>query len=131
MVLIKRLEQIVAEAAQQSSEQERVAEKAERDTDDLKMAQYMSGFIGEEFVGFVSSVTSFGMYIELENMCEGLVHVKSLNDDYYIYDENTLSMTGERTKKRYAIGDDVIVRVEKVDIDAREVDFVIIKKIEA
>jgi ribonuclease R len=128
---IKRLEQIVAEAAQQSSEQERVAEKAERDTDDLKMAEYMSGFIGEEFVGFVSSVTSFGMYIELENMCEGLVHVKSLNDDYYIYDEDTLSMTGERTKKRYAIGDDVVVRVEKVDIDAREVDFVIIKKIEA
>lgn len=127
---ISQLEQIVAEAAQQSSEQERVAEKAERDTDDLKMAEYMSGFIGEEFLGFVSSVTSFGMYIELENMCEGLVHVKTLSDDYYIYDEDSLSFTGERTKKRYTIGDELVVRVEKVDIDAREVDFIIVKKIE-
>lgn len=127
---IKKLEQIVAEASQQSSEQERVAEKAERDTDDLKMAQYMGQFIGEEFNGFISSVTNFGLYIELENMCEGLVHVKTLNDDYYIYDEDNLAMHGERTKKRYTIGDEVVVRVEKVDIDAREVDFVMIKKIE-
>ncbi|MBN2898078.1 MAG: ribonuclease R [Clostridia bacterium] len=128
---IKRLEQIVAEASLQSSEQERLAEQAERDTDDLKMAEYLSGFIGEEFVGFVSTVTSFGMYIELENMCEGLVHVKSLMDDYYIYDEDTMSMTGERTKKRYTVGDEVIIVVDKVDIDARTVDFVIVKKLEA
>jgi ribonuclease R len=127
---INRLEHIVAEAAQQSSDQERVAEQAERDTDDLKMTQYMSQFIGEEFKGFVSSVTAFGMYIELDNMCEGLVHVKTLNDDYYIYDEDNLALVGERTKKRYTIGDDVIVRVEKTDIDAREVDFIVIKKIE-
>jgi len=127
---INKLENIVAEAALQSSEQERVAEQAERDTDDLKMAEYMSQFIGEEFVGFVSSVTSFGMYIELENMCEGLVHVKTLNDDYYNYDENTLSLVGERSKRRYTIGDDIVVRVEKVDVDAREVDFIVIKKIE-
>lgn len=94
------------------------------------MAQYMGQFIGEEFNGFISSVTNFGLYIELENMCEGLVHVKTLNDDYYIYDEDNLAMHGERTKKRYTIGDEVVVRVEKVDIDAREVDFVMIKKIE-
>lgn len=127
---IKRLEGIVEEAAKRSSEQERVAEKAERDTNDLKMAQYMRQFVGEEFNGFISSVTSFGLYIELENMCEGLVHVKSLNDDYYIYDEENLVMHGERTKKRYTIGDEVVVRVEKVDIDAREIDFAMIKKIE-
>ncbi len=127
---IKRLEQIVAEASLQSSEQERVAEKAERDTDDLKMAQYMSQFIGEEFNGFISSVTSFGLYVELDNMCEGLVHVKSLNDDYYIYDEDNLALQGERLKKRYTIGDTVVVKVEKVDIDAREIDFIMIKKIE-
>lgn len=127
---ISRLEHIVAEAAQQSSDQERVAEQAERDTNDLKMTQYMSQFIGEEFKGFISSVTSFGMYIELDNMCEGLVHVKTLNDDYYIYDEDNLALIGERTKKRYTIGDDVIVRVEKTDIDAREVDFIVVKKIE-
>lgn len=127
---INRLEQIVAEASLQSSEQERVAEKAERDTDDLKMTQYMSQFVGEEFLGFVSSVTSFGLYIELENMCEGLVHVKTLNDDYYFYEEESLSLIGERTKNRYTIGDEVIVRVEKTDIDAREVDFIMIKKVE-
>lgn len=128
---VAKLEHIVAEAAQQSSDQERVAEQAERDTDDLKMTQYMSQFVGEEFNGFISSVTSFGMYIELENMCEGLVHVKTLDDDYYIFDEDTLSMVGERTKKRYTIGDDVVVRVQKTDIDAREIDFIMVKKIEA
>jgi ribonuclease R len=127
---LQKLNGIVEEVSKQSSEQERLAEKAERDTDDLKITEYMSQFIGDEFEGIVSSITSFGIYVEILNLAEGLLHVRNLTDDYYYYDEKTLSMVGERTKKRFSIGDYVVVRIDSTDIDNREINFSLVRKIE-
>ncbi len=96
---INKLEGIVVTASDISSERERIAEQAERETDDLKKAEYMSQFIGEEFEGIISSVTSFGMFVELPNTIEGLVRVSDMDDDYYVYDESNMMYVGERHKK--------------------------------
>ncbi len=103
--------------------EENIATEAEREVDDLKKAEYMLDRIGEEFEGIVSSVTSFGMFVELPNTIEGLIHITALDDDYYIYDENHLCLMGERTKKIYRLGDFVKVRCSKVDIPNREIYF--------
>lgn len=124
---IADLEVIVAESSDQASKQERIAEKAERDTVDLKMAEYMSDYVGEEFDGFISSLTSFGMFIQLENTIEGLVRMVDLSDDYYVYDEANMIYIGEHTRKTYHIGDEVKVKVEKVSVKDREIDFVILE----
>ncbi|MCT4618500.1 MAG: ribonuclease R [Marinisporobacter sp.] len=124
---IKKLKAIVANAADQSSDRERIAVEAERETDDLKKTEYMSHHIGEEFEGIISSVISFGMFIELENTIEGLVRISSLVDDYYIYDGDNYSFTGERTKKTYRIGDEVRVKVIKADTAQKEIDFMLIQ----
>ena len=118
-----KLISIVDIASKQSSEMERVAQEAEREVDDLKKAEYMKERIGEEFNGIISSVTSFGLFVELPNTIEGLIHVTELKDDYYVYDEKTMSMVGERLKKVYRLGDDVKVLCTRVDIDNREVYF--------
>ncbi|WP_025161853.1 ribonuclease R [Paraclostridium bifermentans] len=125
-----QLAQIVDYASTQSSEREREAELAERDVKDIYKARYMEDRVGEEFVGIVSSVTSFGMFIELDNTVEGLVRLADMNDDYYIFDENTFTILGERTKKMYRIGDVVKIRVEKVNVDFKEIDFKLLEKIE-
>ncbi|SFC94813.1 ribonuclease R [Clostridium uliginosum] len=119
----KKLISIVDYAAKQSSERERVAQEAEREVDDLKKAEYMQDRIGEEFDGIISSVTSFGIFVELPNTIEGLVHITDLDDDYYIFDEAHLCLIGERTKKTYKLGAEVKVKCVKVDIDNREVYF--------
>ncbi len=125
-----QLAQIVDYASTQSSEREREAELAERDVKDIYKARYMEDRVGEEFVGIVSSVTSFGMFIELDNTVEGLVRLADMGDDYYIFDENTFTILGERTKKMYRIGDVVKIRVEKVNVDFKEIDFKLLEKIE-
>ena len=125
-----QLAQIVDYASTQSSEREREAELAERDVKDIYKARYMEDRVGEEFVGIVSSVTSFGMFIELDNTVEGLVRLADMSDDYYIFDENTFTILGERTKKMYRIGDVVKIRVEKVNVDIKEIDFKLLGKIE-
>ena len=102
---------------------ERRADDAERDTEKLKKAEYMMGYIGEEYEGVISGVTNFGIYVELPNTVEGLIHVSNMMDDHYIYDENTYSMTGERTKKTYKLGQKVKIRVEAADKVARTIDF--------
>ncbi|MBT2217885.1 ribonuclease R [Virgibacillus dakarensis] len=111
------------EIARHTSEMERTAVDAERETDDLKKAEYMQDRIGEEYTGVISSVTNFGMFVELENTVEGLVHVSTLTDDYYHYDERNQALIGERTSNMYRIGDEVRVRVESVNLDERAVDF--------
>ena len=129
----KRQEQLVSivdYASTQSSERERAAELAERDVKDFYKAMYMYDKIGEEFDGIVSSVTSFGMFIELPNTVEGLTRLANMRDDYYIYDDMTYTIMGERTKKTYKIGDPVRIKVENVNIDLREIDFEILYKIE-
>lgn len=122
----KKLIGIVDYASKQSSETERVAQEAEREVDDLKKAEYMQERIGQEFEGIVSSVTSFGMFVELPSTIEGLVHITALEDDYYVYDENHLALIGERTKNIYRLGDEVKVKCSKVDIENREIYFELI-----
>jgi ribonuclease R len=124
---ITNLINTVEVASRQSSEMERLAQDAEREVDDLKKAEYMQDRINEEFEGIISSVTSFGLFVELPNTVEGLVHVTALDDDYYIYDEDHLCLIGERTKKTYKLGDEVKVKCSRVDIDNREVYFDIIE----
>ncbi|MGE5701293.1 MAG: ribonuclease R [Clostridia bacterium] len=114
------------EIAEHSSQRERVAVDAERETDDLKKAEFMLERIGEEFEGVISGVTSFGLFVELPNTIEGLVHVSFLTDDYYHYHERAYAMIGERTGKQYRIGDVVAVRVAAVNVDERTIDFEIV-----
>lgn len=123
---IKKFEKAVQYASIQSSLTERVADEAEREVDDLKKAEYMKERIGQEFEGIISSVTNFGMFVELPNTVEGLVHMSTLNDDYYIYDEQHMCLIGEKTKKTYRLGDSVKIRVDKVDIDNKEIYFTLI-----
>jgi len=111
------------DVAQQSSERERVAVEAERDTDQLKKAEYMLDKVGEEFDGMISSVTNFGMFIELENSVEGLIRLSALTDDYYHFDEKVMSLIGERTSKVFRIGDDLRIRLARVNMDDHTIDF--------
>ena len=123
----ERLRKEVETASKQSSDMERVAMEAEREVDDLKKAEYMSERIGQEFDGIVSSVTNFGLFVELPNTIEGLVHMSSLDDDYYVFDERHLTLIGERTKKMYKLGEEVKIVVSKVDLASHEVYFDILK----
>lgn len=112
--------------AEHTSQRERVAVDAERETDDLKKAEYMAERIGEEFEGVISGVTSFGIFVELPNTVEGLVHVSYLTDDYYHYHEKAYALIGERTGKQFRIGDVVRVRVANVNVEERSIDFEIV-----
>lgn len=123
--MIHNLKDRAAIAAKVSSETEYQAELAERDTVDLKKVEYMQPHVGDIFEGIISSVTSFGFFVELENTIEGLVRVDSIEDDYYVFNEKILSLIGERTKKVYKIGDIVKVQLAKADIVNRKIDFVI------
>ena len=116
----------LASIAEHSSNMERRAVEAERETDELKKAEYMMDKIGEEFEGMISSVTNFGMFVELPNTIEGLIHVSYLTDDYYRYDEQHYAMIGERTGKVFRIGDEVTIRVVKVNKDERSIDFEVV-----
>ncbi|HEY4389795.1 MAG TPA: ribonuclease R [Paenibacillus sp.] len=111
------------EIAQQSSERERVAVEAERDTEQLKKAEYMLDKVGEVFPGMISSVTSFGMFIELENTVEGLIHISTMTDDYYHFHEQHMALIGERTSRIFRIGDEVEIRVARVNMDEHTIDF--------
>jgi len=116
----------LGEIAQHASDRERQAVEAERETDDLKKAEFMKDKIGEEFEGVISGVTSFGIFVELENTIEGLVHVSYLTDDYYHYHEKQYAMIGERSGKIYRIGDSVKVKCSNVNIEERSIDFEIV-----
>ncbi|MFC4768381.1 ribonuclease R [Effusibacillus consociatus] len=111
------------ETAQHSSERERLAVDAERETDLVKKVQFMENKVGEEFDGFISGVTAFGIFVELDNSIEGLVHVSYLEDDYYHHDEKQYMLVGERTGRTFRIGDQVKVRVEAVNKESRTIDF--------
>ncbi|QOR66171.1 ribonuclease R [Cytobacillus suaedae] len=116
----------LAGIAEHSSNMERRAVEAERETDSMKKAEYMLDKIGEEYDGIISSVTNFGMFVELPNTIEGLVHVSYLTDDYYRYDERHLAMIGERTGNVFRIGDEITVRVVNVNKDERSIDFEVV-----
>ncbi|UOQ48228.1 ribonuclease R [Gracilibacillus caseinilyticus] len=112
--------------AKQASLKERAAVDAEREVDDLKKAEYMQDKIGEEYDGVISSVTNFGLFVELPNTVEGLVHVSYLTDDYYHFDERAYAMIGERTGNVFQVGDAITVKVAQVNLDERSVDFEIV-----
>ncbi|KGG79553.1 ribonuclease R [Caloranaerobacter azorensis H53214] len=124
---IEKLKKKLPHVAEQSSIRERIADEAERETEDLKKVEYMSERLGEIYEGIISGVMPFGIFVELDNTIEGLVHISTLVDDYYIYDEFNHSFIGERTKKTYKIGDVVKVKVMKADIDKREIDFIFVE----
>ena len=109
--------------ARESSEREKIATKVERESEDLKKAEYMEGKIGEEYEGIVSSVTQFGIFVELPNTVEGLIRFDDLGDEYFIYDENRKRLIGERTNKTYQIGDKVKIRVKSASKMLRQIDF--------
>lgn len=114
---------VMPEIGEQTSKRERDAIDAEREVEDMKKAEYMTQFIDEEFEGVISSVTKWGMYVELPNTVEGLVHVNDLTDDYYEFDEDNLALIGRRTKAIYKIGDIVKVVVAAASKEERTIDF--------
>lgn len=111
-----------------SSSRERASVDCEREVEDMKMAEYMEGHIGEEFEGMISSVMSFGMFIQLDNLIEGLVPIKDM-DDFYHYDEETLTLTGERSHEVYRIGERVVVKVIRASKQEKMIDFEIVRKV--
>ena len=115
--------EILPDVASRSSMLERRAEEVERETVKMKKAEYMMAHIGEEFEGIISGVTEWGFYVELSNTIEGLVHVNLLTDDYYEYDREHYTLTGEDTGKVYKMGQKIRVKVSKADLATRTVDF--------
>ncbi len=122
---IKHWEQKLEPLAEHSSMKERASVECEREVDDMKMAEYMEKHIGEEFRGIISSVMSFGLFIELPNKIEGLVKIEDLKDDYYTYDESTFSLIGNKNKRGYRLGDKVNVIVTGASKNNHTIDFVI------
>ena len=112
--------------AQSSSEREKIATKVERESENLKKAEYMENHIGEEYEGIVSSVTQFGIFVELENTVEGLIRFENLGNEYFVYDEDKKILIGEKTNKTYKIGDKVNIRVISANKMLRQIDFEII-----
>ena len=109
--------------AESSSEREKVAQKVERESVDIKMAEYMEKHIGEEYDGIISSIMSFGVFVELENTVEGMIRFDKLGDEYFIYDEERKTLLGEKTKTMYHIGDKIHIRVIRADKQTRQIDF--------
>lgn len=123
---IIRLKKQSEDRSKQSSEREKVATEVERDAEKMKKAEYMEGKVGEEFEGIISSITPFGMFVELDNTVEGLVRFDNMGNEYFIYDEERKVLIGERTNKTYKIGDKVDIRVIKASKQLREIDFEIV-----
>ncbi len=120
---ISHYDRILPQVAKQCSAMERRADEAERETDKFKKCQYMSGHIGEAFEGVISGVTGWGLYVELPNTVEGLIHISELKGDYFIFDEERMELMGERTNVRYKLGQKVRVLVKGCDKLTRTIDF--------
>ena len=122
---IKALNEKLPALADHCSAREKLADEAERKTDDLKKAEFMLDKIGTEFDGIISGVANHGIYVELESTVEGLVRMTALDDDYYVYNDKHYCLIGERTRKVYRLGDLVRIRVAQVDLASRNIDFVL------
>ena len=120
---IKKYEKRAEKRAENCSERERVATKVEREAEDIKKAEFMESKIGEEYEGIVSSVTNFGIFVELDNTVEGLIRYEKLGDEYFIYNEEKRQAIGEHTRKVYQIGDKVKIRVANASKLMRQIDF--------
>lgn len=122
---IEHYADILPEIAKQSSEREKNAEEAEREYENLKKAEYMQQHVGETFTGVISSITAFGMFVELENTIEGLIRLSSMEDDYYRYEEKMYCLIGERTGTIYRIGEIVDVMVTRSSPENGQIDFIL------
>lgn len=120
---IRHYDKILSEVASRSSLTERRADEAERETEKLKKVEYMSKRIGQEYEGIISGITNYGMYVELPNTVEGMIHVTSLKDDYYFYDEERYEMIGENTRRVYKLGEKIKIVVTGADKIQRTIDF--------
>ena len=118
-------EAILPKVAEQSSKTERAADEAEREVERLKKAEYMESRIGSIYEGVISGITSYGIYVELPNTVEGMIHVSNMYDDHYIYREDSYDMVGMETGKVYTLGQKVMIRVQDADRETRTVDFVL------
>ena len=120
---IQEYKEKAEQRATMSSEREKIATKVERESEDIKKAEFMENKIGEIYEGIVSSVTQFGIFVQLENTVEGLIRFEHLGNEYFIYDENKKTLVGERTNKTYKIGDKVKIRVISASKILRQIDF--------
>ncbi len=114
--------------AQTSSECEQIATKAERESEDMKKAEFMESKVGQTYEGIISSVTNFGIFVQLDNTVEGLVRFENMDDDYYIYNDASKSITGKQYKKTYKLGDKVKIEVVSANKDLRQIDFKLMNK---
>ncbi|UUX34224.1 ribonuclease R [Fundicoccus culcitae] len=122
-----RWQDILPEIADHSSKMERRSVDAERETDALKKAEYMVDKVGQQFDGIISSVTSFGIFVQLPNTVEGLITLRKLTDDFYTFNQEHMLLIGERTNKIYRIGQSVVIEVDRVNVAEKEIDFNLIK----
>ncbi len=120
---IEHYQSKLPEVAKHSSETERRADEAERETDKLKKVEYMASHIGEIYEGVISGITSWGIYVELPNTVEGMIHVSKLPGDYFYYDENSYEMIGQDTGKKYVLGEQIKIRVDGVERFTGTIDF--------
>ncbi|MDE7282924.1 MAG: ribonuclease R [Lachnospiraceae bacterium] len=120
---IEHYQSKLPEVAKHSSETERRADEAERETDKLKKSEYMENHIGEVYEGVISGITGWGIYVELPNTVEGMIHVSKLPGDYFYYDENSYEMIGQDTGKKYVLGEQIKIRVDGVDRFTGTIDF--------
>ena len=120
---IEHYRERLSEVAKQSSAMERRADEAERETDKLKKVEYMSERIGEVFEGVISGIMNWGIYVELPNTVEGMIRVADIEDDFYVYDEKNYEMTGQRTGKKFKLGEKIVIQVYNTDKIARTIDF--------
>lgn len=125
---ISKWEEKLVYVADHSSDRERASVDCEREVEDMKMAEYMESHIGEEFDGMISSVTSFGMFVELDNLVEGLVPLRDM-PDFFVYDEERMTLTGEKSHVKYTIGERVRVKVVRASKEDKTIDFEIVKKV--
>ena len=126
--LRKKYEIEAIKYAESSSEREKVAQKVERDAEKIKKAEYMESKIGEVFDGVVSSITAFGMFVELDNTVEGLIRFEYMGNEYFIYDDERKTLTGENSKTVYRVGDEVRIEVIDADKITRNIDFKLYKE---
>ena len=121
----EKLKTLLPEWADLASKRERIAVEAERETTEMKEIEYMAGFVGQVFDGVISGVTAFGIFVELDNGVEGLVHVSSMQNDYYSYSEEQCSMVGERSGECFRLGDPIRVELVRANVEDRTIDFII------
>ena len=126
--LRKKYEIEAVKYAESSSEREKIAQKVERDAEDIKKAEYMKDKVGEIYEGVVSSVTPFGMFVELDNTVEGLIRFENMGNEYFMYDDERKTLVGEKSKTMYKIGDSVKIEVIGADKITRKIDFKLCKE---